>query len=67
MNSKSLSKYLFSVISGQRFAMLEEKIVLSRIIQKFNLETTQTVEELEPTIDLVLKPSNGIRVKLSHR
>ncbi|CAI9723443.1 cytochrome P450 4V2-like isoform X2 [Octopus vulgaris] len=52
---------------GQKFAMLEEKIVLSRIIQKFNLETTQTLEELEPTFDLVLKPFAGVRVKLSHR
>eukprot|EP00106_Octopus_bimaculoides_P012607 XP_014780049.1 PREDICTED: cytochrome P450 4V2-like [Octopus bimaculoides] len=52
---------------GQKFAMFEEKIVLSRIIHKFNLETTQQVEELQPTFDLVLKPFAGVRVKLSHR
>ncbi|XP_052823831.1 cytochrome P450 4V2 isoform X2 [Octopus bimaculoides] len=52
---------------GQRFAILEEKVAISRIIQRFNLETTQTIGELEPTLDLVLKPSNGIRIKLSHR
>ncbi|CAI9723441.1 cytochrome P450 4V2-like [Octopus vulgaris] len=52
---------------GQKFAMLEEKVVISRIIHKFNLETTQTIEELEPSFDLVLNPSNGIRIKLSHR
>ncbi|CAI9723446.1 cytochrome P450 4V2-like [Octopus vulgaris] len=52
---------------GQRFAMIEEKVVLSRIIQRFNLETTQKREELEPSLELVLRPLNGIRLKFTHR
>ncbi|GAB1598778.1 cytochrome P450 4V2 isoform X1 [Argonauta hians] len=52
---------------GQKFAILEEKIILSRIIQRFSLETTQKEEELEPSCDLILKPFGGVRVKLSRR
>eukprot|EP00106_Octopus_bimaculoides_P014339 XP_014781781.1 PREDICTED: cytochrome P450 4V2-like [Octopus bimaculoides] len=52
---------------GQRFAMIEEKVVLSRIIQRFILETTQKREELEPSLELVLRPLNGIRLKFTHR
>ncbi|CAI9723449.1 cytochrome P450 4V2-like [Octopus vulgaris] len=52
---------------GQRFATIEEKVILSHIVQRFNLETTQKREELEPSSELVLKPFNSVRVKLTHR
>ncbi|GAB1598779.1 cytochrome P450 4V2-like [Argonauta hians] len=52
---------------GQKFASLEEHIVITRIIHKFHLESTQPMKELEPSLSLVLKPSNGIRIKLSYR
>ena len=36
-------------------------------IRKFEIKSLKTAEELEPVLELVLKPSHGIPVKLSLR
>ncbi|CAL8286246.1 unnamed protein product [Arctogadus glacialis] len=52
---------------GQRFAMMEEKVVLASILRSFNIEACQKREELRPFADLILRPSNGILIKLERR
>jgi len=52
---------------GQKFALMEEKVILSSIFRKFNVESTQTREELHPMAELILRPENGIEVKLTPR
>ncbi|XP_070544565.1 cytochrome P450 4V2-like [Ptychodera flava] len=52
---------------GQKFAMFEEKVVLSSILRNFTMETTQTRDELEPVGELILRPQDGIRVKVTSR
>ncbi|XP_077980629.1 cytochrome P450 4V2-like [Glandiceps talaboti] len=52
---------------GQKFAMYEEKVVLSSMLRNFNISTTQTKDELFPTGELILRPANGIRVTISAR
>ncbi|XP_028304023.1 cytochrome P450 4V8 [Gouania willdenowi] len=49
---------------GQRFAMMEEKVVLASILRNFTVESCQTREELIPVGDLILRPENGIWIKL---
>lgn len=53
--------------SGQRFALMEEKVVLASILRKFNVEACQTREELRPMGELILRPEKGIWIKLGKK
>uniref|UniRef100_A0A2C9JRX5 Cytochrome P450 n=1 Tax=Biomphalaria glabrata TaxID=6526 RepID=A0A2C9JRX5_BIOGL len=52
---------------GQKFAMLEEKTVLSHLFRNFNMKSIQKRSELKPVGDLILRPENGIIVELTQR
>ncbi|XP_037328235.1 cytochrome P450 4V2 [Pungitius pungitius] len=52
---------------GQRFALMEEKVVLAAILRNFNIEACQKREELRPVGELILRPENGIWIKLEKR
>ncbi|TNM85768.1 hypothetical protein fugu_008039 [Takifugu bimaculatus] len=52
---------------GQRFALIEEKVVLASILRKFNVEACQKREELRPVGELILRPEKGIWIKLEKR
>lgn len=56
-----------SLHSGQRFAQMEEKVVLASILRNFSVEACQKREELSPVGDLILRPEQGIRIKLEKR
>lgn len=50
---------------GQKFALLEEKTIISYILRHYKLEAT-TVAPI-PLPDLILRPENGIRLKIKPR
>ncbi|KAI1887586.1 hypothetical protein AGOR_G00191830 [Albula goreensis] len=52
---------------GQRFAVMEEKVVLASILRNFKIEATQEREELRPLGELILRPEKGIWIKLEKR
>ncbi|XP_061684889.1 cytochrome P450 4V2 [Syngnathoides biaculeatus] len=52
---------------GQRFAIMEEKVVLSSILRQFNVKAEQSREELRPTAGLILRPEHGIWIQLEKR
>ncbi|XP_049765138.1 cytochrome P450 4C1-like [Schistocerca cancellata] len=52
---------------GQRFAILEEKTVLSYILRNFRIETVEKPEDLRVVSELVLRPVNGVYVRLTPR
>ncbi|KAG8226594.1 hypothetical protein J437_LFUL007286 [Ladona fulva] len=52
---------------GQRFAMLELKCVLSTLIHRYKLIAVDKPEEVLFMHDIVLRPCNGIRIKLEKR
>ncbi|TNN89699.1 Cytochrome P450 4V2 [Liparis tanakae] len=52
---------------GQRFALMEEKVVLAAILRNFDIEACQEREDLRPLGELILRPENGIRIKLEKR
>ncbi|XP_008280300.1 cytochrome P450 4V8 [Stegastes partitus] len=52
---------------GQRFAVMEEKVILASILRNFNVEACQTREELRPVGELILRPEKGIWIKLEKR
>ncbi|XP_033071818.1 cytochrome P450 4V2 isoform X2 [Trachypithecus francoisi] len=52
---------------GQKFAVMEEKTILSCILRHFWIESNQKREELGLEGQLILRPSNGIWIKLKRR
>ncbi|XP_072318939.1 cytochrome P450 4V2-like [Eucyclogobius newberryi] len=52
---------------GQRFAMVEEKVVLASILRNFTVEACQEREDLMPVGELILRPEKGIWIKLEKR
>lgn len=63
MNHK---KYI-KLFLGQRFAILEEKVIISTILQKFVLEPVTRPEDIIFTADLVLRSANPVKVKFVPR
>ncbi|XP_067139879.1 LOW QUALITY PROTEIN: uncharacterized protein [Centruroides vittatus] len=52
---------------GQKFALLEEKLVLANILLHYNLHSLDQRDKLQLTAEMVLRSANGIRVKLTCR
>ncbi|XP_029017670.1 cytochrome P450 4V2 [Betta splendens] len=52
---------------GQRFALMEEKVILSSILRHFSVEACQNRDELQPVGELILRPEKGIWIKLEKR
>ena len=53
--------------AGQKFAMMEEKVILSSILRRFRVTSLQTREELIPNGELILRSETGIKVRLERR
>ncbi|KAG9347000.1 hypothetical protein JZ751_005927 [Albula glossodonta] len=52
---------------GQRFAMMEEKVILAWVLRNFSVEACQAREDLRPLGELILRPEKGIWIKLGQR
>ncbi|KAJ8981727.1 hypothetical protein NQ317_003792 [Molorchus minor] len=52
---------------GQKFAVLEAKSCLSKILRNFELQPASPEHELELVSEMVLKSKNGMRMKLVNR
>lgn len=52
---------------GQRFALLEEKILLVWILRRYNLKSLDHRDEIPLHLELVLRPNSPIRVVFSKR
>ncbi|KAK7076602.1 Cytochrome P450 4V2 [Halocaridina rubra] len=52
---------------GQKFALMEEKIIITNILRKFRIESTVRREDLRVLAELILKPENGNILKFFPR
>ncbi|CAI4225168.1 unnamed protein product [Auanema sp. JU1783] len=52
---------------GQKFAILEEKIVLSYVLRYFNVETEVPAPGNRPIPEIILKPTLGFSLKFTNR
>jgi hypothetical protein len=47
--------------------MLEEKVVLSSVLRKLRLQSLDTGEDVPLLLELILRPKDGLRIKISPR
>ncbi|GBM28366.1 Cytochrome P450 4c3 [Araneus ventricosus] len=52
---------------GQRFAMMEIKVVISSILRNFSIESLDTRDKVKPLIFITLHPSPPIRIRIRPR
>lgn len=52
---------------GQKFAVLEEKAVLSNLLRKYRWESVEKREDVRVVSELILRPLGGIFVKLKKK
>lgn len=52
---------------GQRFALMEEKIVLSHFFRHYNVKSLDQPDEIPRAPELVLRPKKPLRVQILSR
>ncbi|XP_064458394.1 cytochrome P450 4V2-like [Ornithodoros turicata] len=52
---------------GQKFAQLEDKILLAQILRNFKVESKLASNDLQMSLELVLRPTQGLEIKLTPR
>ncbi|RXG54048.1 cytochrome P450 4C1 [Armadillidium vulgare] len=52
---------------GQKFALMEEKVILSTFLRNFRVESTQNVQDLNLVGELILRPEKETLVKIYPR
>ena len=50
-----------------RFALMEEKVLVSSVLRHYSLHTTLRPQEIPLLAQLILRPKHGIQVSLSKR
>jgi len=52
---------------GQKFALMEEKVILSSILRRFNMKADKQMKDMDIIPELVIKPKDGYHIILEHR
>ncbi|KAK6630020.1 hypothetical protein RUM44_005755 [Polyplax serrata] len=51
----------------QKFALLEEKVVLSNLIYNYKFESVEKIDEVVKVPELILRPLSGIKLRITKR
>uniref|UniRef100_A0A914X0U1 Uncharacterized protein n=1 Tax=Plectus sambesii TaxID=2011161 RepID=A0A914X0U1_9BILA len=52
---------------GQKFALMEEKMVIATLFRKYEIKSTETADQVRPMPEIILKPPKGFEIKLFRR
>lgn len=52
---------------GQKFALLEEKSILSAVLRNYELEACERREDITLKGELILRPRDGLQVRIKPR
>ena len=59
--------HIYHCFLGQRFALLEEKVILSTLFRRFSVRATQTIDELQLSFEAILRPTVPIQLIIEQR
>ena len=51
--------------TGQKFAMMEEKIILASVLRRFHIKSLDKPGDISILTELILRPRDGIRLHLT--
>lgn len=54
-------------VPGQKFAMRNVKTLLASVLREYNIKCQQPLEDMKYTIEIVLRPVNGLHVAFERR
>lgn len=54
-------------ITGQRFAMMEQKVVLAHVVMNYEIKSLVPRDQLQLTAEMVLRSHNGIVLQITPR
>ena len=54
-------------MAGQRFAMMELKVVLANYLRHFRFSLSDPSKKVQPVYNLLLKPKNGVHLTITKR
>jgi cytochrome P450 family 4 len=54
-------------VLGQKFAMMEQKVILANIFRNFHVQVKDHRDEIVLMNEVVLRPRDGIRLHLTPR
>ncbi|CAD6192818.1 unnamed protein product [Caenorhabditis auriculariae] len=52
---------------GQRFAILEEKVILAHILRRFRIVAVEARHEVRYKVEIIMRPINGIHIQFYKR
>lgn len=57
----------YNLFVGQKFALMEEKIVVATILRHFKIFSTQTTQGIRKSPDIILNSADGVMITLERR
>nr|pir cytochrome P450 CYP4B1 homolog C01F6.3 [similarity] - Caenorhabditis elegans [Caenorhabditis elegans] len=52
---------------GQRFALMEEKVIMAHLLRNFNIKAVELMHEVRPKMEIIVRPVTPIHMKLTRR
>ncbi|CAL2040885.1 hypothetical protein CAEBREN_29480 [Caenorhabditis brenneri] len=52
---------------GQRFALMEEKVIMTHILRHFNVTAIEPMHEVRPKMEIIMRPVSPIHMKITRR
>ena len=52
---------------GQKFAVMEEKVLISQVFRNFTVKAAERQEDLILLAELIMRPKNGLRISVTPR
>lgn len=65
-NNQLMIAELTNSISGQKFAMLEMKSTISKVLRHYQLSVQENYEPID-VLELIIKSKNGVMLKIKDR
>lgn len=62
-----LNQFIFSVVTGQKVAMINQKIFIANVLRRFVVESVVKPEDLKLAQNIVLENDDGIKIRLKRR